>query len=233
MSEEEAFLNAIAADRADRTRLLVFADWLADRDDPREEFVRLHARLLELDGTEREFEKLDKQWGKWVGGRPFVRPHRSKLTDRWLDALCRVFTTADVEGYPANDPGADEIFAEFGEYADFIDNPGNVSLWFFNGKAADYPTPFQFVLETLQTDCWPTLRKGKKALAKCYPLTRGRFWRIWRDQCANLHEPPELPEVDAENLFLGAQFITGDGDNWGIVATHQHDYFALYWAGPV
>ena len=53
MSEEEAFLDGIAADRADRTRLLVFADWLADRGDPREEFVRLHAKLLDMDGAER------------------------------------------------------------------------------------------------------------------------------------------------------------------------------------
>ncbi|MGZ4825448.1 MAG: TIGR02996 domain-containing protein, partial [Terriglobales bacterium] len=34
MSDEDAFLDGIAANRADRTRLLVFADWLADHGDP-------------------------------------------------------------------------------------------------------------------------------------------------------------------------------------------------------
>ena len=64
MSEEDAFLDGIAADRADRTRLLVFADWLADRSDPREEFVRLHAKLLDMDGTEPEFEELETRWNR-------------------------------------------------------------------------------------------------------------------------------------------------------------------------
>ena len=90
MSEEDAFLDGIAADRADRTRLLVFADWLADRGDPREEFVRLHARLLEMDGTEPEFADLEKQWTSWTASvvGPDCLPHAfGKLSERWLDAI--------------------------------------------------------------------------------------------------------------------------------------------------
>src|SRR5438270_11536651 len=94
MSEEDAFLDGIAADRADRTRLLVFADWLADRSDPREEFVRLHAKLLDMDGTEPECGEHNDRWKGWVGGTPFDYPAPARLSGRWLDALCRVYTAA-------------------------------------------------------------------------------------------------------------------------------------------
>src|SRR4051812_33056412 len=100
MSDEGAFLDGIAGDRADRTRLLVFADWLAERDDPREAFVRLHVRLLDLDGTEPDFATLDKTWCEWTGGvarAPGYLPGAKQtvpLNDRWLDSFCRVFTPA-------------------------------------------------------------------------------------------------------------------------------------------
>src|SRR5947209_1174005 len=111
MSEEDAFLDGIAADRADRTRLLVFADWLADHSDPREEFVRLHARLLDMDGTEPGFADLEKQWASWTASvvGPDCLPHASgKLPERWLDAICRVCTTAEVEMFAQDGraPGA-------------------------------------------------------------------------------------------------------------------------------
>ena len=40
MSEEAAFLEAIAKHPQDRTARLVFADWLQERDDPRAEGYR-------------------------------------------------------------------------------------------------------------------------------------------------------------------------------------------------
>lgn len=45
-ADEAGFLKAIAADPADETARLAYADWLADRGDPRAEFVRLSADFL-------------------------------------------------------------------------------------------------------------------------------------------------------------------------------------------
>ena len=44
MSEEAAFLTAIAANPEDDTARLVYADWLQDRSDPRAEYVRLEVQ---------------------------------------------------------------------------------------------------------------------------------------------------------------------------------------------
>lgn len=44
--DEAAFLNAIRTNPADETARLVYADWLADRDDPRADFARLSAEFL-------------------------------------------------------------------------------------------------------------------------------------------------------------------------------------------
>lgn len=234
MSEEDAFLDGIAADRADRTRLLVFADWLADRSDPREEFVRLHARLLDMDGTEREFAKLEKAWATWTGGIPFVGLSNSRLNARWLDALCRVCTTAHANEYAENGRDPEPLCAvltEFG-HGDQIHLGGEVTLNLYHGRAAHYETPFEFVSETLLVDLWedPFIEQGAKALTSCYPLTRGRFWGMWRELCAALRTPPPAPTIAPENHFFGAQFINGDWNNWGMVAVHCDDYFALFWS---
>jgi uncharacterized protein (TIGR02996 family) len=45
MNEEQAFLAAIAANPSDVTARLVFADWLAERDDPRGEWLRVRTQL--------------------------------------------------------------------------------------------------------------------------------------------------------------------------------------------
>lgn len=58
MNEEAGFIAALLAEPDDRVALLVYADWLDERNDPRGEFVRLLAtdtydpeRLVELAGT--------------------------------------------------------------------------------------------------------------------------------------------------------------------------------------
>ena len=48
MSDEAAFLAAIAAEPADDTRRLVYADWLDERGDPRGEYLRLELQLHEI-----------------------------------------------------------------------------------------------------------------------------------------------------------------------------------------
>jgi uncharacterized protein (TIGR02996 family) len=234
MSEEDAFLDGIAADRADRTRLLVFADWLADRSDPREKFVRAHVRLLDMDGTERAFAQFEKVWASWTGGIPFIDVGPTKLNARWLDAICRVCTTAEVEEYAENGRDPEPLQAESFTFGpeDHIHFDTEVTLNLYHGRASSYTSPLEFVSETLLVDLWedPFLEKGAKALASCHPLTRGRFWKTWRELRGNLHEPPPLPKLAAGNYFLGAQHISGNEDNWGMVATYRDDYFALFWS---
>ena len=41
MNEEAGFIAALLADPDDRTVLLVYADWLQERSDPRSEYLRV------------------------------------------------------------------------------------------------------------------------------------------------------------------------------------------------
>src|SRR5262249_5831659 len=76
MSDREAFLNAIAANPADDTARLAFADWLDEHDDPvRAEFIRVQIELGYADRKEpqhadlaaREKELLDAHRAQWLG----------------------------------------------------------------------------------------------------------------------------------------------------------------------
>jgi uncharacterized protein (TIGR02996 family) len=244
VSDEDAFLDDIAADRADRTRLLVFADWLAERSDPREEFVRLHTKLLEMEGTEPEFVEAEKQWVVWTGGvalTPGYLPGPTdprRLDDRWLDATCRVFTAADVIAYHADGPGDQPAAVERREFGqmDHIHTGGEETLVLYHGKPENFDRPFSFVARTVLRDLWddpfrPTeAGAGNPGYRSLAPVTRGSFWRSWRAHLAGLRNPPPLPVIATDNHFLGAQFVEGDWNNWAFVAVHQHDYLALFWS---
>jgi uncharacterized protein (TIGR02996 family) len=76
MSDREAFLNAIAANPADDTARLAFADWLDEHDDPvRAEFIRVQIELGYADRKDsqhaelaaREKELLDAHRAQWLG----------------------------------------------------------------------------------------------------------------------------------------------------------------------
>ncbi len=61
---EEAFLDSIRANPQDETSLLVYADWLEERGDPRGEFVRQAAALGDADGPilQGPARELCQQW---------------------------------------------------------------------------------------------------------------------------------------------------------------------------
>jgi uncharacterized protein (TIGR02996 family) len=63
VSEEDAFVEAMATSQGDTTPHLIFADWLEDRGDPRAEYVRLDCRLgaLALNDPERKKALRRKQ----------------------------------------------------------------------------------------------------------------------------------------------------------------------------
>lgn len=223
MSEEDAFLDGIAADRADRTRLLVFADWLADRGDPREEFVRLHAKLLDMDGTEPEFEECNKVWNIWINEGVKLRTNRPWIGERWLDAMCRVCTWADLEPYLRDADYAPWSTVERAEHSYSHD-----TVVLYHGLACDFATPLEFLAGTVAIDIGGNEWFLPEPFQRCDPITRGRFWRLWREQLAALRDPPPLPETIPGNHFLSAQH-SGGWPFWAAVAVYQHDYFALFW----
>src|SRR5207248_1944325 len=70
---EEAFLRAIAADPADESNRLVYADWLEERGDPRGEYIRLRLKVREPRGRKRVRARLaelsagiDGRWRRQV-----------------------------------------------------------------------------------------------------------------------------------------------------------------------
>ncbi len=79
MSEEAGFIAALLAEPDDRTTLLVYADWLDDRTDPRAEYLRLlaaekqdEARVEEIRTQLAELRtRLDIGWLTLIGSRHF------------------------------------------------------------------------------------------------------------------------------------------------------------------
>lgn len=237
MSDEDAFLTGIAADRADRTRLLVFADWLADHADPREEFVRLHARLLDMDDTEPEFEKYDKAWRLWTRAPVRLDCMPQAATDRlpacWLDAICRLWSESDIHDAVLNGTRTETPEVECVEYS-FVDHDSEHafdSIVLYHAEAAEFASPLAFAAATVANDIRDNefFRSDQPLLGWSYPVTRGTFWRRWRERCAALR-PPSLPRIPPDNLFTGAQLVSGGWCYWAAVAAYQRDYFALFWS---
>jgi uncharacterized protein (TIGR02996 family) len=244
MSEEAAFLDGIAANRADRTRLLVFADWLAEHADPREEFVRLQARLLEMDGSEPEFGGAENAWVQWTGGvavGPGTAPgpiRAAPLDDRWCDSICRAFTAADVRAHLARLPDLRpvEVTQQVFSPLEQVVVGGEETLVLYRGGADRFGSALDFVARTVLTDLWDdpfraavpaTEPFGSRFLA---PVTRGGFWNQWRMHRGGLRNPPPMPVVAPDDHFLGGQYIEGDWNNWAYVAAFHQSYFALFWS---
>jgi uncharacterized protein (TIGR02996 family) len=244
VSEEDAFLHGIATDRADRTRLLVFADWLADRSDPREEFVRLHAQLLDMDGTEPEFAGAEDAWAQWTGGmalRPGYSPGPTRaapLDDRWCDSICRAFTPADVRAHLARTPDVRPVEVDRREFDQFehVLGAGEETLVFYRSAADGFGSALEFVTRTVLADLWDDPFRAPVTATRPFgygflaPVTGGGFWNRWRAHLAGLRNPPPMPVLDPDDRFLGGQFIEGDWSNWAFVAAYQHSYFALFWS---
>jgi uncharacterized protein (TIGR02996 family) len=112
MNEEAGFIAALLADPADRTVLLVYADWLDDRDDPRGEFLRLLMAEVRDERRLTHLRKmLDPGWVHLIMHRHFRVWDRVRLTqgyqcegilieifpDRWSGRV-RLHAESD-EGY--------------------------------------------------------------------------------------------------------------------------------------
>jgi uncharacterized protein (TIGR02996 family) len=70
VSEENALLSAIIANPDDPTTWLVYADWLAERGDPRAEYLRLEVELEQQLARSEELQvRLDPRWVRRVSRR--------------------------------------------------------------------------------------------------------------------------------------------------------------------
>lgn len=88
MSDQEAFLAAVAADPDDDLPRLVFADWCEENGDPaRAEFIRLQCALArqpvpDTDLRLRSYDLLDANEHRWLDGVPDHGPVRAVSFDR-------------------------------------------------------------------------------------------------------------------------------------------------------
>ena len=90
MSEEQSFLDALAADPADDLTRLVYADWLDDRGDPRAGYLRLVCELARMP----EADMLESAAGDaLIALSPVLDPH-------WQSAAGSRFEVALVEFSP-------------------------------------------------------------------------------------------------------------------------------------
>jgi uncharacterized protein (TIGR02996 family) len=84
MNDENAFLDAIAANPDDEELRQVYADWLEERGDPRAEFLRLATSLAALPAAEKRADKLKAR----------LRALQPGIDAKWLALMDR----APVEG---------------------------------------------------------------------------------------------------------------------------------------
>ena len=130
MTEEEAFIQAIADKPADDTPRLIFADWLEERGDPRAEFIRVQCALgqlssedsqrAELIGRQRELRRQhEPAWTAplhgWVDEWEFERGLIERVTltpfnfTLWADVLFRLAPVRHVHCYRRNHVTLKEI----------------------------------------------------------------------------------------------------------------------------
>jgi uncharacterized protein (TIGR02996 family) len=79
MDDEAPFLQAVQAAPGDTGLLLVYADWLEERGDPRAEFLRVRVALGRLSPIEKQFRVLWQQ----------LRRLRAGVDPTWLAVLDR------------------------------------------------------------------------------------------------------------------------------------------------
>jgi uncharacterized protein (TIGR02996 family) len=79
MNDEDPFIQSVQAAPDDTGLLLIYADWLEERGDPRAEFLRVRVALGQLSPNEKQFRAL---WSK-------LRRLRSGIDLAWLAVLDR------------------------------------------------------------------------------------------------------------------------------------------------
>lgn len=132
MTEEQAFVQAIAGNPADHVPRLIFADWLEERGDPRAEFVRVQCALADVDSTDPRWPELSRRqrellrlhgpaWTAplrgWVDEWEFQRGLIDRVTmtpfnfTLWADVLFRLAPVRHVHFYRRNHVTLKEVEA--------------------------------------------------------------------------------------------------------------------------
>lgn len=146
MSEESAFLQAIADNPADDAQRLIYADWLDEQNDPRAEYVRLRLQVREKRGRkkalarlEEMFTEIDHDWRRQV----FLRPKLS------------------IEGYQRVDDPITEPVTKFGGQPVWLEEP----TW---PISKSHKCPMQFVCQIKVPDFFGGEIAGKMVYVFTY-----------------------------------------------------------------
>src|SRR5262249_25749649 len=107
MTEEDAFISAILASPCDDAPRLMFADWLEERGDPRDEFLRVSVRLEALSGQDppQEMKAKLRRVRAIAGLRQRLRELREVVSLAWALQLSRGWIEpCNLVGWGANCP---------------------------------------------------------------------------------------------------------------------------------
>src|SRR5262245_25234308 len=81
MSQEQAFLDQLAAKPGDDVTRLVYADWLEERGDPRADYLRLEIELAGVEEYEERHDPLEQR----------ARELRAGLDPAWVERAGKRF----------------------------------------------------------------------------------------------------------------------------------------------
>lgn len=138
MSDESAFLAAIATNTEDDTARLVYADWLQERNDPRAEYLRLEVRRYRMTTRERRKEDPFYQLEK-------LRPH---ATPDWLSRIDR--TTRYSMFWPQRECANAEREGQVGKPLALVESRGNHNTHFPKAMGpGDYVYVFAYRVQLL------------------------------------------------------------------------------------
>jgi uncharacterized protein (TIGR02996 family) len=226
MSDEDAFLRAVAADPADRSTRLVFTDWLLERGDDRADFVRLDTQLRAMTGDEPAFAEMEAHWRDW----------RSRLPRLWLGAFGHLFTTEELrreaaraETYTAVALGLRTVavireahfFPE-----DFQVPAGEQHLSLAWGRR-DVMSGLRFWLETFHGALEGNALNPPGGL-RCVPLAEASWRKAIESQLSCLRTPPPSP-CPGKGSFIAAVHLDRDWCSQGWLAAYTEEYIGAVW----
>lgn len=223
---EDDFLRAIAADRADRPTRLVFSDWLTERGDDRAEFVHLDTALRGMTGDEPAFAEAEGRWREW----------RGRLPRLWLTAFGHLFTSEELMREAARAETYTLVAAGLRTVAvlrqahfipnDFLVPDGEEHLTLVCGRR-DVMSGLRFWLETLHHDIGVP-QHALVASYLCVPLAEPSWRRRIEGVLSRLRQPPPSPHPE-KSAFIAAVEILGMTADWGLLAAYEQEYVAAVW----
>jgi uncharacterized protein (TIGR02996 family) len=221
-AEEQAFLAALRETPADRTARLVYADWLADRGDPRHELIRACEEMRRLPVSSDRYWQLKairnelrqgctEQWLALTGydGGDYDPLYRDGVPEDWKGRwrLIREYTER-WHGIPMGDVGGRQ--AEVREAEQRLGRALPPSLREYVAYAHDVAPPGQFGVVHRDYYTMEPLA-GQPALSVMALAEGDLSWAIHNDDLG-LDDPPVYGYFWADGAGAGARYAPADGD---------------------